>query len=125
MIIPRPSRNAEDSLLRRVVLASLEDDKAEDIAVVDLKGKTSFADAMVVATGRSQRHISALADHLEKALKSAGQRRVNVEGKEQCNWVLIDAGDIVVHLFKPETRALYNLEKMWSITMPARELALS
>ncbi len=80
---------------------------------------------MIVASGRSQRHISSIADHLEKKIKAAGLAPVGVEGKEQCNWVLIDAGDIVVHLFKPEMREMYNLEKMWAVAMPqSRELAL-
>ncbi len=73
---------------------------------------------MIVASGRSQRHISSIADHLEKKIKAAGLATVSIEGKEQCNWVLIDAGDIVVHLFKSEMREIYNLEKMWAVAMP-------
>jgi len=94
------------------VETSLADHKAEDLVRIDLAGKTDFADAMVIATGQSARHVSALADHLVEALKGQGLRPA-VEGVPQCDWVLIDAGDVVVHLFRPEVRAFYNLEKMW------------
>lgn len=100
-----------------LVSTSLDDDKAEDIAVVDLRGKTSMADHMVIATGNSSRQVGAMADHLMEKLKHAGQP-VAVEGMPQCDWVLIDAGDIIIHLFRPEVRAFYNLEKMWGIARP-------
>ena len=92
----------------------LDDAKAEDVAVVDLKGKTSIGDFMVIATGRSDRHVNAIAEQLLQALKDEGQERVRVEGQPQCDWVLIDTGDIIAHVFQPEIRAFYNLEKMWS-----------
>ncbi len=88
-----------------------------DIATIDLAGKTSFADAMVIASGRSQRQVSAIAEHLLGRLKMAGYRNFAAEGLPQCDWVLIDAGDVVVHIFRPEVRDFYNLEKMWGMPM--------
>lgn len=95
-----------------LVIGSLDDDKAEDISVIDLRGKSSIADHMVIATGRSSRQVSAMAEHLIAKLKQTGLS-VGAEGMPQCDWVLIDGADIVVHLFRPEVRAFYNLEKMW------------
>lgn len=100
----------------------LDEDKAEDIVVIDLAGKSSFADRMVIASGRSARHVGAMADRLTERLKAMGLR-VTVEGQPQCDWVLLDAGDVVVHLFRPEVRAFYNLEKMWAAPAPAAVLA--
>jgi ribosome-associated protein len=97
----------------KTVLASLEDSKAENIVPIDIQGKSSLGDFMVVASGRSHRHVSAIADHLLKALKDAGQGTARVEGLGSADWVLIDAGDIIVHVFRPEVREFYNLEKMW------------
>ncbi len=93
--------------------ASLEDDKAKDIRVIDLGGKTDFADYMVIASGTSQRHINAMTENLRQKIKASGAHRVSIEGNTLCDWVLIDAGDIVVHLFRPEIREFYNLEKLW------------
>ncbi|MBS0385769.1 MAG: ribosome silencing factor [Proteobacteria bacterium] len=98
----------------RVVLTSLEDDKAEDILAIDIRGKSSFADMLVVASGRSARHVGALADHVTRKLKEAGVREIGVEGMPNCDWVLVDAGDVVVHLFRPEVRAFYNIERIWT-----------
>jgi ribosome-associated protein len=95
------------------VLASLEDSKAENIVPIDIRGKSSLADHMVVASGRSHRHVSAVADNLLKALKEAGLGTARVEGLSGADWVLIDAGDVIVHVFRPEVREFYNLEKMW------------
>jgi ribosome-associated protein len=95
------------------VLASLDDSKAENIVPIDIQGKSSLADHMVIASGRSHRHVSAVADHLLKALKDAGQGSARVEGLTSADWVLIDAGDVIVHVFRPEIREFYNLEKMW------------
>jgi len=81
------------------------------------------ADAMIVASGRSHRHVGAIADHLLRALKEAGLGRARVEGLPHCDWVLIDAGDMIVHLFRPEVRAFYNLEKIWSVAPPRRVAA--
>lgn len=96
-----------------IAIASLEDDKAEDVIVIDLIGKTSIADAMVIASGRSTRQVAAMAEHLVEKLKQFGIKPVSAEGKTQADWVLIDAGDLIVHLFRPEIRAFYNIEKMW------------
>jgi ribosome-associated protein len=90
--------------------------KAEDSVVIDLTGKSSIGDYMVVTSGRSQRHVAAVADHLVKDIEKAGVARVRVEGMRQGDWVLIDAGDVIVHIFRPEVRDFYNLEKMWSTT---------
>lgn len=87
--------------------------KAEDITTIDLTAKTSIADSMVVATGRSQRHVGAVADEIVKDLKKAGALNVRVEGMKVSDWVLIDAGDVIVHIFRAEVRAFYDLEKMW------------
>lgn len=92
---------------------SLDDDKAQDVVVIDLEGKSDIADFMVIATGASQRQVGAMSDHLQKKIKAEGVRGAAVEGIPQCDWVLIDAGDVVVHLFRPEVRRFYDLEKMW------------
>jgi nicotinate-nucleotide adenylyltransferase len=99
--------------LQRTIVASLEDDKAEAVVTLDLVGKASFCDRMVIATGLADRQITAMAQHLSDKLEQAGVKRIQVEGAAGADWVLIDAGDIVVHLFKPEARAMYALEKMW------------
>jgi len=96
-----------------LVLASLDDSKAEDIVSIDIRGKSSLGDHMVIASGRSNRHVSAVADHLITALKDAGLGFPRVEGLAAADWVLIDAGDVIVHVFRPEVREFYNLEKMW------------
>ncbi len=101
--------------------ASLDDDKSEDIVVIELAGKTTIADFMVVATGRSQRHVGAMADHLIEKFKAEGLLSVPAEGMPKCDWVLLDAGDVIVHLFRPEVRAFYNLEKMWRQHIPEHE----
>jgi ribosome-associated protein len=104
--------DAEETL--RLVLARLDDAKAEDTITIDLHGKTSIGDYMVVTSGRSSRHVGAVADHVLKDLKDAGVPGLRVEGMPHCDWVLIDAGDVIVHVFRPEVRAFYNLEKMWA-----------
>lgn len=103
--------------LVELVQASLEDDKAEDTVVVDLTNKSNIADFMVIASGRSQRQVGAMAEHLHEKLKQE-LGRVSVEGATRCDWVLIDGGDVIVHLFRPEVRAFYNLEKMWGAELP-------
>ena len=97
----------------------LDDDKAQDIVRIDLKDKSSVADALIVASGRSHRHVGALADHVLRALKEAGYGRCRVEGLPHCDWVLIDAGDVIVHLFRPEVRSFYNIEKIWAVEPPS------
>ena len=99
--------------VQAVIVESLEADKAEQIVVLDLAGRAAFTDRMVIATGLADRQISAMATHLQEKLRDAGVGRVPVEGAGGSDWVLIDAGDIVIHLFKPEARDLYALEKMW------------
>jgi ribosome-associated protein len=104
--------DAEETL--RTVLECLDDMKAEDTVTIDLSGKTSIGDYMVVASGRSQRHVASIADNVVKEIEQTGVRRVRVEGMRQADWVLIDAGDVIVHVFRPEIREFYNLEKMWA-----------
>jgi len=103
-----------------LILRDLDDNKAEDTTSIDLRGKTTIADHMVVASGRSQRHVGAIAEHLVTALKKHGLRNIRVEGVPHCDWVLIDAGDVIVHVFRPEAREFYNLEKMWARFRPAK-----
>lgn len=107
-----------------LVLKSLDEDKAEDVVSIDLAGKTPMADFMVVATGRSQRHVGAVADHLVRRLKEEGHGNARVEGMKQGDWVLIDGGDVVIHVFRPEVREFYKLEKMWSAHIPADQIAV-
>ena len=107
--------------LLKIVETSLDDDKAEDIVAIDLRGKSTIADYMVIATGRNSRQLAAMASHLDEKLTKAGIKRVSVEGKNQGDWVLLDGGDVVVHLFRPEVRTFYALEKMWGAEMPSPE----
>ncbi|MDA1091267.1 MAG: ribosome silencing factor [Proteobacteria bacterium] len=111
------------SELLKLVEASLADDKAENVVVIDLAGKTEIADFMVIANGGSSRQVSAMATHLQKKMKASGLKRLKTEGMPNCDWVLIDAGDVIVHLFRPEVRDFYNLEKIWTgpATHTARE----
>lgn len=96
-----------------LVLSSLDDDKAEDIVQIDLRGKSSMADFMVIASGRSSRQVAAIAEHLTDKLKETFRVSAKVEGKDAGDWVLIDGGDVIVHVFRPEVREFYQLEKMW------------
>lgn len=107
--LPEPS---SEELLARI-LSSLDDDKAEDVVQIDLRGKTTIGDYMVIASGRSTRQVSAIADKLVERLKEAFGRICKIEGKDTGDWVLIDAGDVIVHIFRPEVRDFYQLEKMW------------
>jgi ribosome-associated protein len=95
-------------------LASLDDDKAEDVVTIALAGTSSVADHLVIASGRSTRQVAAMAIHLREKIKASGRKVPAVEGLERSDWVLVDAGDVVAHLFRPEVRTFYNLEKMWS-----------
>ena len=104
----------EPATVLKAVLASLDDSKAEDIVSIDIQGKSSLGDYMVVASGRSHRHVGAIADRLLQDLREKGLRDMRVEGLPHCDWVLVDAGDVLVHVFRPEVRGFYNLEKMWS-----------
>ena len=105
-----------------IVKRSLEDDKAIDPVVISLAGKTNIADYMVVATGTSQRHLVSMADKLRDRLRGEGPRDLTIEGVEQGGspWILIDAGDVIVHLFRAETREFYDIEKLWSVAPPRR-----
>lgn len=98
----------------RIVLEHLDEMKAEDIVTIDLTGKTAIADSMVVASGRSNRHVGSIADNVSEALHKAGVKEIRTEGQPHCDWVLLDAGDVIVHVFRPEVREFYNIEKMWS-----------
>ena len=118
------SFRANPERLLKVVLETLDAQKAEDVVAIDLKGKTSIGDHMVIASGRSQRHVGAVADNLIKTLKDEGYGRARVEGLPQGDWVLIDAGDVIVHLFRPEVRDFYNLEKMWSADRPMERMVV-
>ena len=104
---------SEGAGLLDLVTTSLDDDKAEDIVAIDMAGKSAISDHIVIASGRSQRHISAMASHLVKNLKDTGVGEIRIEGANQADWVLIDAGDVIVHLFRPDVREFYGLDKMW------------
>ena len=112
------------SKLLKTVLTCLDDAKAEQIVSIDLKGKTQIADHMVVASGRSHRHVGAIANQLLDALKNGGFGSARVEGLPHCDWVLVDAGDLIVHIFRPEVRDFYNLEKLWSENAPTEQLIM-
>ena len=102
-----------------VVLETLDDAKAEDTVAIDITGKSSLSDHMVVTSGRSHRHVGAVADQVIKALKDEGYDTPRVEGLPHCDWVLVDAGDVIVHIFRPEVREFYNSEKMWQADFAA------
>ncbi len=109
-----PTVEYDADTLAKLVFTSLDDSKAEEIVTLDISAKSSLADMMVVASGRSHRHVGAIADRLIEDLKAKGVHDVRVEGLPHCDWVLIDVGDVLVHIFRPEVRGFYNLEKMWS-----------
>ena len=113
---PTASQHTEalssDDLLE-AIMSSLSNDKAEDIVAIDLAGRSAFADHMVIASGRSTRQVAAMSEKLVERLKELTGRRAKVEGKDAGDWVLIDAGDVIVHVFRPEVRDFYQLEKMW------------
>jgi ribosome-associated protein len=116
---------AASKKLLGLVERSLEDDKAENVVAIDLSRKSSIADFMVIATGRSARQLGAMAEHLMVKFKASGVKSAGVEGAATGDWLLIDGGDIVVHLFRPEIRSLYNLEKMWGLELPEPDRALA
>jgi len=101
-----------------IAMASLENDKAHDVVVINLAGKTSFADYMIIATGTSQRQVAAMAVHLKEKIKLTGVTKISLEGTDNNDWVLIDSGDLIVHIFRPEIREFYALEKIWGGDMP-------
>jgi ribosome-associated protein len=104
--------------LVEAALRRLDDAKAEDVITIDLTGKSTLADTMIVASGRSNRHVNAIADQVMEEMKKQGQHNLRVEGIPQCDWVVVDAGDILLHIFRPEVRSFYNLEKLWSAHVP-------
>lgn len=114
--LPKSAGRGDDAAERalQAVLVSLEDSKAEDIVTIDIAGKSALGDYMVVVSGRSNRHVAAICDHLITDLKDEGFGSARVEGLETGDWVLIDTGDIIVHVFRPEVREFYNIEKMWA-----------
>lgn len=118
-----PKRKTKNPLLTSI-LSHLEDAKAEDIVTIDLNGKAVIADGMIVASGRSNRHVGAIADQLVEKLKGEGHKDLRVEGLPHADWVLVDAGDVVVHIFRPEVRSFYNLEKLWSDHAPDERVAV-
>ena len=109
-------KSPDDSVeaLHALILHQLDEDQAQETISIPLAGKSSIADHMVIASGRSTRHVSAIADKLAQRIKQEAGRHVRVEGLPNADWVLIDAGDVIVHLFRPEVRSFYNLERMWS-----------
>ncbi len=111
-----PAKKAppQSALLERI-LASLDDDKAENVVTIDLEGRSALCDAAVIASGRSSRHVGAMAEHLARRLKESGYGTRPVSGQGQGDWVLVDAGDVIVHIFRPEVRDYYDLEGMWSV----------
>lgn len=111
---PKKAAVPQSELLKRI-LASLDDDKAENIITIDLEGRSALCDAAVIASGRSSRHVAAMAEHLARRLKEGGYGTRPVSGQAQGDWVLVDAGDVIVHLFRPEVREYYDLEGMWSV----------
>ena len=113
----RVSRHASDALLTQVQ-AWLDEAKAEQVVTIDIRGKSSIGDYMLIASGRSDRHVGAIAEQVQHKLKDEGYTS-RIEGQPQCDWVLIDMGDIIVHVFRPEVREFYNLEKMWSAERPS------
>ena len=110
--------HGSDALLAHIT-AWLDEAKAEGVVAIDIRGKSSIGDYMVIASGRSDRHVGAVSEQIERRLKERGHGRVRIEGRPQCDWVLIDIGDIIVHVFRPEVREFYNLEKMWSAERPS------
>jgi ribosome-associated protein len=117
-LAPAPEPTPEPKMID-VVLHTLDDAKAEDTVSVDIAGKSSLADNMVVTSGRSNRHVSAIADQLVKSLRESGFGKPRIEGLPHADWVLVDAGDVIVHIFRPEVREFYNIEKMWQADFAA------
>ena len=118
-----PLKGSSETLLD-LVQETLDEAKAQDVTSIDLEGKSSIADYMVVASGRSNRHVGAIADQVVKKLKKITKFRIKVEGMPHCDWVLIDGGDVIVHIFRPEVREFYNLEKMWLADRPDERVAV-
>jgi len=116
--MPSPKDDKEAKTLSNAILAVLDEHSAQDTIEIDIRGKSSVADYMIVTSGRSNRHVGALADYIQRELKEMGHKDLGVEGLEGLDWVLIDVGDVIVHIFRPEVRVFYNLEKIWSVPLP-------
>jgi ribosome-associated protein len=114
-----PSAGSFSGELVRQIAVWLDDAKAENVVTIDIKEKSSIGDFMVVASGRTDRHVGAIADQLRDKLREAGYPNVRIEGQPQCDWVLVDTGDVIIHVLRPEVREFYNLEKMWLADRPA------
>ena len=110
--------------MKSLALACLDDMKAQEVVEIDLTGKTALADTMLIASGNSQRHVGSIADRIVQQLKERGFGTARIEGLPACDWVLIDAGDVIVHVFRPEVRSFYNLEKMWGADRPVDRVAV-
>jgi len=104
--------DADETL--KLILSRLDDMKAEETVTIDLRGKSAFSDYMIVTSGRANRHVGAIAENVAKGLKETGIKSIHVEGLPNCDWVLIDSGDVIVHVFRPEVREFYNLERLWT-----------
>ena len=117
-LAPSTAKVPDSAALLADVVRWLDDAKAEDIVTIPLEGKSALGDFMVVASGRNDRHVGAIAEQLREKLKARGEANVRVEGMNACDWVLIDTGDVIVHIFRPEVRDFYNLEKMWQTEIP-------
>lgn len=120
---PAPSKSSAASQkaakdLSDFIQHILDENSAQDVIEIDIRGKSSVADFMLVASGRSNRHVGALSDYVLRALKEKGHKDIGTEGQEGCDWVLIDVGDVILHIFRPEVRVFYNIEKIWSVPLP-------
>ena len=98
----------------KLILSRLDDMKAEETVTIDLRGKSAFSDYMIVTSGRANRHVGAIAENVAKSLKENGIKGLHIEGLPNCDWVLIDSGDVILHVFRPEVREFYNLERLWT-----------
>ena len=119
------SKSLSPLALKKLIENFLDSKKAQDIVSIDLQGKSSIADYLVIASGTSQRQVGSMAQLLKEELKKKGLENIHIEGLTQCDWVLIDAGDVIVHIFRPEIRAFYNLEKMWSMEISEETTTMS
>lgn len=119
------SKSLSPLALKNLIETFLDSKKAQDIVSIDLQGKSSIADYLVIASGTSQRQVASMAQLLKEELKKKGLKNINIEGLTQCDWVLLDAGDVIVHIFRPEIRAFYNLEKMWSMEISEHATKMS
>lgn len=120
---PAPSKSSLESQKASKDLSDflqhvLDENSAQDVIEIDIRGKSSVADYMLVASGRSNRHVGALSDYVIRALKDEGYKDIGIEGQEGCDWVLVDIGDVILHIFRPEVRVFYNIEKIWSVPLP-------